>query len=57
MLVDARNGFKKLSRLAMLWTVRHYWLVWVQFAFNGYKHWTQLLYRRLGAQPVIILSR
>ena len=22
-LVDARNGFKKLSRLAMLWTVRH----------------------------------
>ena len=22
-LVDARNGFNKLSRLAMLWTVRH----------------------------------
>ena len=22
-LVDARNGFKKMSRLAMLWTVRH----------------------------------
>ena len=22
-LVDARNGFNELSRLAMLWTVRH----------------------------------
>ena len=24
-LVDARNGFSELSRLAMLWTVRHRW--------------------------------
>ena len=24
-LVDARNGFNKLSRLAMLWTVQHRW--------------------------------
>ena len=24
-LVDARNGFNELSRLAMLWTVRHRW--------------------------------
>ena len=24
-LVDAHNGFNKLSRLAMLWTVRHRW--------------------------------
>ena len=25
MLVDARNGFNELSRLAMLWTTRHRW--------------------------------
>ena len=24
-LVDARKGFTELSRLAMLWTVRHCW--------------------------------
>ena len=24
-LVDARNGFNKLSRLAMLWTLQHRW--------------------------------
>ena len=23
MLVDARNGFNEMSRLAMLWTIRH----------------------------------
>ena len=23
-LVDARNGFNKMSRLAMMWTVRHH---------------------------------
>ena len=33
-LVDARNGFNKLSRLAMLWTVQHRWPVGARFAFN-----------------------
>ena len=33
-LVDARNGFNKLSRLAMLWTVRHRWTAGERFAFN-----------------------
>ena len=27
LLVDARNGFNELSRKAMLWTVRHLWLL------------------------------
>ena len=31
MLVDAHNGFNELSRLAMLWTVRHRWLVGARF--------------------------
>ena len=34
MLVDARNGFNKLGRLEMLWTVRHRWPAGARFAFN-----------------------
>ena len=56
-LVDARNGFNELSRLAMLWSVRHCWPAGARFAFNCYKHWTQLLLRHLGELPVKILSR
>ena len=33
-LVDARNGFNELSRLTMLWTLRHRWPAGVRFAFN-----------------------
>ena len=57
MIVDSRNGFKELSRLAMLWTVRHRWSSGAIFAFNCYKHWTQLLLRHPGKLPVTILSR
>ena len=56
-LVDARNGFNKLSRLAMLWTVRHRWQAGVRFAFNCYRHWAQLLLRHPGELPVTILSQ
>ena len=56
-LVDARNGFNELSRLAMLWTVRHRWPAGARFAFNCYKHWAQLLLRQPGEPPVTILSR
>ena len=56
-LVDARNGFNALSRLAMLWTVRHRWPDGARFAFNCYKHWAQLLLRQPGELPVTILSR
>ena len=34
MLVDAHNGFNELSRLEMLWTVRHRWPAGARFAFN-----------------------
>ena len=44
-LVDSRNGFTNLSRLVMLWTVRHLWSAGARFAFNCYKHWAQLLLR------------
>ena len=54
-LVDACNGFNKLSRLAMLCTVRHRWPAGARFAFNCYRYWEQLLIRQPGEPPVIIL--
>ena len=56
-LVDARNGFNELSRLVMLWTVRHRWPAVAIFAFNCYKHWAQLLPRQPGEPSVTILIR
>ena len=41
----------------MLWTVRHRWPAVAIFAFNLYKHWSQILLRQLGELPVTILSR
>ncbi len=42
-LVDVWNGFNELSRLAMLWMVRHCWPAGAQFAFNCYRHFVQLI--------------
>ena len=56
-LVDACNGFNELSRLGMLWTVRHRSPSGARLAFNCYKHWAQLLLRQTGDLPVKILSR
>ena len=33
-LVDARNGFNKISRLTILWKVCHRWSSGAMFAFN-----------------------
>ena len=55
-LIDTRNGFNELSRLAMLWTVRHFWSAGVRFTFNCYRHWSQLLIRQPGKPLVPILS-
>ena len=35
--VDDRNGFNDLSRLGMLWKVRHRWPEGARFAFNCYR--------------------
>ena len=56
-LVDARNGFNELSRLAMLWNMWHRWTEGARFAFNCYRHWAQLLLCQPGEPPVTILSR
>jgi hypothetical protein len=57
LLVDATNGFNKLGRKAMLWTVRHRWANGARFSFNCYRHSAQLLLRRRGDDCEIILSR
>ena len=56
-LVDARNGFNDLSRLAMLWTVQHRWTAGARFALNYYMNWAQLILCQTGEPPVTILSR
>ena len=56
-LVDDRNGFNEMSRLVMLWNVRHHWPAGARFAFNFYRHWAQLLLHHPGELPVAILSR
>ena len=53
-LVDARNGFNNLIRLAMLWTVQHCWLEGSRFGFNWYRHWAKLLLRQPG-EPLDLL--
>ena len=56
-LIDAHNGFNKLSRLEMLQTLRHHWPAGTRFAFNCYKHWAQILLHQPGDAPVILLIR
>ena len=56
-LVDTRNEFNELIRLAMLWTVQHRWLEGGRIAFNCYRHWAQLLLRQRGEPPVTVLGR
>ena len=56
-LVDACNGFNELSRLEILWTVRHLWPARERFVFNFYRHWGQLLLSQPGDALVILLSQ
>ena len=56
LFVDAANGFNNLSRLAMLWTIRHSWPKMARFAFNAYRHQWRLYVRRAGLAALIILS-
>ncbi len=57
LLVDAANGFNNLSRLGMLWTVRHRTPKLSRFAFNCYRHEARLLCRQPGKEALILMSR
>ena len=57
-LTDARNGFGKLSHMAMLWEVWHRWPAGSRFAHNLYRHECRLILRGTpGTAPAILLSR
>jgi hypothetical protein len=57
LLVDAANGFNNLSRLGMLWTLKHRCPKLARFAFNCYRHEARLLCRRPGQDALILLSK
>ena len=56
-LVNVRNGFNELSRMLMLWTMRHQWTKGTRFAFNCYHHSAQMVPRTPAEQAVILISR
>ena len=57
-LADADNGFNNLSRLNMLWDVRHRWARGSRFTFNMYRHDSRLLVcSPAGLEPEIISSK
>ena len=56
-LVKSRNGFNRMSRMVMLWAVRHCWPSGSRFALNCYRHWAQILFRQPRDAPVILLIR
>ena len=56
--MDAANGFNELGRKALFWTIHHRWPHSAQFAFNCYRHYTQLVLRgKPGSKCSILLSR
>ena len=54
-LVDANNGFNRLSRYTMLWHVRHRWAAASQFAFNCYRHTIRMVVRT-GKQEAKVIQ-
>ena len=56
-LIDTRNGFNTISRLAMIWTVRHHWPLGSIFALNCYRHEAQLVVQRPAALFHILTIR
>ena len=57
LLVNAHIGFNKLSRKAMLWTVRNLWPGGARFAFNCYCHVVTLFLRRPMGEAETLLSK
>jgi hypothetical protein len=45
LLVDAKNTFNEMNRVAMLWVIWHKWPSCARFAFNCYQHFAVLAIR------------
>ena len=57
LLVDARNGFNEIGRIACLFTTRYRWAQGARFAFNCYRHQSQLFVRNPGRECIILASK
>jgi hypothetical protein len=55
--IDAMDGFNILSRLGMLWTVRHHHSKRSRLASNCYHHQVHLVCRQPGHLALILLSK
>mmetsp|Transcript_5227 Transcript_5227/g.7776 ORF Transcript_5227/g.7776 Transcript_5227/m.7776 type:complete len:169 (+) Transcript_5227:2704-3210(+) len=45
LLVDARNTFKEVNQMALLWHVQHIWPSGSRYTFDTYCHWKILVVR------------
>ena len=57
MLVDDRNGFNYMRRLAMLLTMLKCWTAGARFTLSCYKHWSQILLHRAVRTHVTLLRQ
>jgi hypothetical protein len=57
LLIDANNAFNEISRINMLWVIRHEWAAGARFAFNCYRHHSLLVVRNPGGEPLTFFSK
>ena len=57
LVIDAENAFNSMSRVNMLWTVRHLWPAGARFAFNCYSFYSLLICRNSTGEPLTMWSK
>ena len=57
LLIDASNAFNEVSRVNMLWVIRHEWPAGARFAFNCYRHHSLLVVRNPGSKAFTFYSK
>jgi hypothetical protein len=55
-LFDARNGFNELHSYQMLWNVRHRWAKGSRLAFNCYRHFNLIIFRRGSGKLAYVVT-
>ena len=57
LLVDARNAFNEVNRIALLWNARHLWVKGSRFLFNCYRHHSPLMCRSPDGTTFLLYSQ